>query len=110
MTWPRSSTLPEVGAIYPLIKLKVVDLPAPFGPISAWRSPRATLNFRSRMIEILPKLKRSLKYNGRMILSGVLRTQERELRRALRSQKVDIMKVRRRGKWVAMLANCSGAL
>ena len=60
--------------------------------------------FSELLIEILPKLKRSLKHNGRMILSGVLRTQERELQRALRSQKIDIIDVRRRGKWVAMLA------
>ena len=85
------------------------------GDVRRWRSARkvdiVTANlFSELLIEILPKLKRSLKHNGRMILSGVLRTQERELRRALRSQKVDIMKVRRRGKWVAMLANCSGAL
>src|ERR1700737_3497521 len=83
------------------------------GDVRRWRSARkvdiVTANlFSELLIEILPKLKRSLKHNGRMILSGVLRTQERELRRALRSQKVDIMKVRRRGKWVAMLANCSG--
>ena len=58
----------------------------------------------SDVIEILPKLKRSLKHNGRMILSGVLRTQERELRRTLGPQKIDIVKVRRRGKWLAMLA------
>ena len=85
------------------------------GDVRRWRSAHkidiVTANlFSELLIEILPKLKRSLKHNGRMILSGVLRTQERELRRALRSQKVDIMKVRRRGKWVAMLANCSGAL
>jgi ribosomal protein L11 methyltransferase len=60
--------------------------------------------FSKLLIEILPRLKRSLKHNGRIILSGLLRTQERELQRALRSQKIDIMKVRRRGKWVAMLA------
>jgi ribosomal protein L11 methyltransferase len=79
------------------------------GDARRWRSAHkidiVTANlFSELLIEILPKLKRSLKHNGRMILSGVLRTQERELRRALRSQKIDIMKVRRRGKWVAMLA------
>ena len=79
------------------------------GDVRLWRSAHkidiATANlFSELLIEILPKLKRSLKHNGRMILSGVLRTQERELRRALRSQEIDIMDVRRRGKWVAMLA------
>ena len=72
---------------------------------SAHKVDIVTANLSSQLlIEILPKLKRSLKHNGRMILSGVLRIQERELRRPLRSQEVDIMKVRRRGKWVAMLA------
>jgi len=79
------------------------------GDVRRWRSARkfdiVTANlFSELLIEILPKLKRSLKHNGRMIFSGVLRTQERELRRTLRSQKIDIMDVRRRGKWVAILA------
>jgi len=78
------------------------------GDARRWRSAHkidiVTANlFSELLIEILPKLKRSLKHNGRMILSGVLRTQERELRRALGSQKIDIVKVRRRGKWLAML-------
>ena len=79
------------------------------GDVRSWRSAHkidiVTANlFSELLIEILPELKRSLKHNGWMILSGVLRTQERELRRALRSQKIDIVDVRRRGKWVAMLA------
>ncbi|CAJ6573482.1 Uncharacterised protein [Burkholderia pseudomallei] len=36
---PFSAMRPRVGASAPAIKLKSVDLPAPFGPISAWRSP-----------------------------------------------------------------------
>jgi ribosomal protein L11 methyltransferase len=79
------------------------------GDVRRWRSAHkidiVTANlFSELLIEILPGLKRSLKHNGRMILSGVLRTQERELRRALRSQEIDIMDVRRRGKWIAMVA------
>jgi ribosomal protein L11 methyltransferase len=79
------------------------------GDVHRWRSAHkidiVTANlFSELLIEILPGLKRSLKHNGRMILSGVLRTQERELRRALRSQEIDIMDVRRRGKWIAMVA------
>jgi ribosomal protein L11 methyltransferase len=79
------------------------------GDARRWRSAHkidiVTANLLSELlIEILPELKRSLKHNGRMILSGVLRTQERELRRALRSQEIDIMDVRRRGKWIAMVA------
>ena len=32
---PFSFTSPEVGAMWPLIRLNVVDLPAPFGPMMA---------------------------------------------------------------------------
>ena len=88
---------------------RIDDVYFRIGDVRRWRSAHkidiVTANlFSELLIEILPKLKRSLKHNGRMILSGVLRTQERELRRALRFQKVDIMKVRRVEEWVAMLA------
>jgi len=56
--------------------------------------------FSQLLIEILPKLKR-----GRwLILSGVLRDQEKEFIYALRRSKIDIVQVRRRGKWIAVLA------
>ena len=88
---------------------RIDDVSFRIGDVRRWRSAHkvdiVTTNlFSELLIEILPRLKRSLKHNGRMILSGVLRTQEREFRRAMRAQKVNIMKVRRRGKWVAMLA------
>jgi ribosomal protein L11 methyltransferase len=55
--------------------------------------------FSELLIKILPKLKA-----GRwMILSGILRDQERDVTRALRRHKIDIVQVRRRGKWVAIL-------
>jgi ribosomal protein L11 methyltransferase len=60
--------------------------------------------FSELLIEILPKLDVA----HWLILSGVLRNQERDLRRALRSQKIDIVEVRRRGKWVAILARGRG--
>jgi len=60
-----------------------------------------TANLYSELlIEILPKLKRA----GRLILSGLLRNQEREVTRALMRNKLKIIEVRRRGKWVAILA------
>ena len=69
-----------------------------------WNFPRkidiVTANlFGELLIEVLPKLKRS----RWLILSGVLRGQEKELVRALRRNKIDIVQVRRRGKWVAIL-------
>lgn len=56
--------------------------------------------FSELLIEVLPKLKIA----HWLILSGVLRAQERDLRRALRSHKIDTVVVRRRGKWIALVA------
>jgi ribosomal protein L11 methyltransferase len=56
--------------------------------------------FSELLIAILPKLKRSCW----LILSGILRNQEADLTRALQRNKIDIVQVRRRGKWVALLA------
>ncbi len=56
--------------------------------------------FSELLIEILPRLKGA----GSLILSGILRNQEREVRRVLRSNEIDIVRVKRRGKWIAILA------
>jgi hypothetical protein len=40
----------------------------------------------------------------------VLRTQEKELFRVLQKNSVRIVKVNRRGKWIAVLAKRSGAV
>jgi ribosomal protein L11 methyltransferase len=73
--------------------------------VRRWRSPCqidvVTANlFSELLIEILPKLKCA----NYLILSGILRSQKRAVRRALRSNKIDIVRVRRRGKWIAILA------
>src|SRR5256886_15175582 len=62
--------------------------------------------FSELLIEILPRLKGA----NWLILSGVLREQERDVRRGLKRHKIDIVQVQRRGKWVAILARCSGPL
>ena len=72
-----------------------------------WKFPRKvdvlTANLFSKlMVEILPRLKAA----RWLILSGLLREQERDLRRALTRKKIDIVEVQRRGKWVAMVARC----
>jgi ribosomal protein L11 methyltransferase len=56
--------------------------------------------FSELLIDVLPKLKRA----RCLILSGILRSQERAVRRALRSNKIDIVQTRRRGKWIAIMA------
>jgi ribosomal protein L11 methyltransferase len=56
--------------------------------------------FSELLIEISPKFKAA----RWLILSGFLRDQERDVRRALTRKKIDIVEVHRRGKWVAVLA------
>jgi ribosomal protein L11 methyltransferase len=56
--------------------------------------------FSELLIEILPRL-RAARW---LILSGILREQERDITQALRGNKIDIVDTRRRGKWVAILA------
>ena len=75
------------------------------GDVKRWKSRRkvdiVTANlFSELLIEILPSLKRA----QWLILSGILRNQERDVTRALKRNKIDIVQARRRGKWVAILA------
>jgi ribosomal protein L11 methyltransferase len=56
--------------------------------------------FSELLIEILPKLKCSCW----LILSGVLHNEENEFTRALQRNNIDIVQVRRRGKWIALTA------
>ena len=44
MSEPANSTRPAVGATSPVIKLNIVVLPAPFGPITPSASPSATVS------------------------------------------------------------------
>ena len=58
------------------------------------------------LVEFLPKLR-----GGRsLILSGILRSQQDELVRALQRNHFDIINMKRRGKWIAILAGRSGTL
>jgi ribosomal protein L11 methyltransferase len=72
-----------------------------------WRLP-ANVNvvianlFSELLIAVLPKLRRV----PWLILSGVMPGQERDIARALERNGIHIVTVRRRGKWVAILA-CS---
>ena len=84
---------------------KIENVDFQLGDVRRWNSKRridiATANlFSELLIQILPKLKRS----SCLILSGVLRTQEKEFVRALRRHKINPVEVRRRGKWIAVLA------
>ena len=86
---------------------KIRDVEFRVADVLQWRFPRrvdiVTANlFSELLIAILPKLKAA----RALILSGILRAQERDVRRALTRNRIEIIEVRRRGKWVAMLAGC----
>ena len=61
--------------------------------------------FSEIVIEAIPGWSRQLAVDGRMILSGILRNQEAGVVRALRRNRFSVVEVRRRGKWIAILAN-----
>ncbi len=64
-----------------------------------------TANLYSELLaKVLPKFRRSLDPDGFLICSGVLRSQEPELTRKLRTAGFRLQEMRRRGKWVALLA------
>ena len=66
--------------------------------------------FSEILIEALPIWSRSLAPRGHLILSGILRSQESAVVRALRRHRFTALEIRRRGKWVAMLVkNCRPA-
>jgi ribosomal protein L11 methyltransferase len=56
------------------------------------------------LIAALPKWSRHLLVNGHLILSGILRDQHSTVLRALRRNRFVPLEIRRRGKWVALLA------
>lgn len=60
--------------------------------------------FSDLLIAAIPAWCSQIKSERFLILSGVLRSQEREVIRALRKNKFTLEEIRRRGKWVAILA------
>jgi len=62
--------------------------------------------FSDLLIEILPNFKRS----GWLILSGIVRPQEGQLIAALGRTKLNVVRVKRRGKWITILARGSVGL
>ncbi len=84
---------------------KVRDVDFRVADVRHWKLPArvdiVTANlFSELLMQILPKL-RSARW---LVLSGVLRSQERDLRRGLIRNKIELIEVQRRGKWVAILA------
>ena len=61
--------------------------------------------FSDLLIEVSPRIALLLKDRGFAILSGILRNQEQDVRRTLRRLPLQLLEIRRRGKWVALLAS-----
>jgi len=67
-----------------------------------------TANLYSELLrELVPRFRKALASDGALILSGVMRGQEADCSRALRSAGFTIAETRRRGKWIALLAHSS---
>lgn len=64
--------------------------------------------YSSLLISFLPHLQRALGADGKLILSGVMRAQERELLREMKRNQLHVLEIRRRGKWIALLAEKRG--
>ena len=99
---PRAISIAKANAR--LNKIDKVDFR--LGDLRKWKPTGArdivAANLYSELlIEILPNLKRS----NWLILSGVLRRQEGKLLRVLQQNNMAIVNVKRRGKWIAVLAN-----
>ncbi len=75
------------------------------------RSPRfdsiAANLYSELLITILPRTKSLLKRNGALVLSGIMRGQEQGVMGALRESGFHAKTIRRRGKWIAILATHS---
>jgi ribosomal protein L11 methyltransferase len=63
--------------------------------------------FSELLTKVLPRWKPMLKTDGQLIASGILRSQEREVMCALRRHEFRTLTIRRRGKWIAILARVS---
>lgn len=61
--------------------------------------------FSELLLECLPRIAAALKADGHVILSGVLRAQEHDVRCAILKARFETELVRRRGKWVAILCH-----
>lgn len=64
--------------------------------------------FSEILLAALPNWSRHLAAGGHLILSGVLRSQETTVLRALRRHGFIALEIRRRGKWTALLARPRG--
>jgi ribosomal protein L11 methylase PrmA len=62
--------------------------------------------FSELLVQLIPRLHRP----EWLILSGIMRDQEADVERALKRNNIKLVTVRRRGKWIAILATNPSAL
>jgi ribosomal protein L11 methyltransferase len=89
---------------------KIRDAAFKLGDVHRWtpaqKTDVITANLYSDLlIEILPKLRG----DGWLIFSGILRSQKHEFVGALQRNHLDVVDMKRRGKWMAFLARRIGA-
>ena len=72
-------------------------------PARTWRVVTANM-YSGILIEIAPKIAAATVAGGRLIFSGILRAQEREVVAAFRAARFRIDRLVRKGKWVTGLA------
>ena len=76
-----------------------------FGDAHSWKPPgRIDILIANLFSELLIELRPKFRHTKWLILSGILRAQEQQIVRALQQYRIDILKIRRRGKWIAILA------
>jgi ribosomal protein L11 methyltransferase len=72
-------------------------------PARTWDLVAANL-FSGLLIEVAPKIVAAVATGGRLVFSGILRTQEGEVLAAFRDAGLHIVRVVRKGKWVSGVA------
>jgi ribosomal protein L11 methyltransferase len=71
-------------------------------PERTWDVVTANL-YSTILVQIAPKLAKSLAPDGTLIISGVMRDQEADVMKALTRQKLKPVKIARQGKWIAAM-------
>lgn len=67
-----------------------------------------TANLYSELlVEALPNWRKNLREAGRLIISGIMRSQEPQILRALRSSGYAVDETRRRGNWIALVCRAA---
>ena len=77
--------------------------PGPRGRSGGW--PLVTANLFSELhVALMPQVAAAMSEGGRLIASGILAGQTPEVEAAFRKEKLRVITKRRRGRWVAYLA------